>query len=118
MKWGYAVALMVNFVLLTIEFKSYTQAIIIFICIPLGTAGAVIGHIIWGLPITMFSIFGLVALAGIVVNDAIVLVDWINRLIAEGMPLSEAIPQGGRDRFRAILLTSVTTIGRALPHPL
>jgi multidrug efflux pump subunit AcrB len=115
MKWGYAVALMVNFVLLTIEFKSYTQAIIIFICIPLGTAGAVIGHILWGLPITMFSIFGLVALAGIVVNDAIVLVDWINRLIAEGMPLSEAIPQGGRDRFRAILLTSVTTIGGLFP---
>jgi multidrug efflux pump subunit AcrB len=111
MKWGYLIALAVNFILLTIEFKSYTQAIIIFICIPLGTAGAIIGHLLWSMPLTMFSVFGLVALAGIVVNDAIVLVDWINRLIAEGVPLREALLRSGVERFRAIMLTSITTIG-------
>lgn len=115
MKWGYLVALAVNFVLLTIEFRSYTQAIIIFFNIPLGTAGAVLGHLLWGMPLTMFSVFGMVALAGIVVNDSIVMVDWINKLIHEKVPLKEALLRSGRERFRPIMLTSITTIGGLAP---
>lgn len=115
MGWGYAIAIAANFILLTIEFKSYSQAFIILLCIPLGTAGAIIGHLFWGLPITMFSMFGLVALAGIAVNEAIVMVDWINRLRADGMPIEDALIRAGRDRFRAILLTSTTTVGGLLP---
>lgn len=115
MKWGYLIALAVNFVLLTIEFRSYTQAVIIFLNIPLGTAGAVLGHLLWGMPLTMFSVFGMVALAGIVVNDSIVMVDWINRLVRQGVPLEQALLRSGRARFRAILLTSLTTIGGLSP---
>ena len=68
-----------------------------------------------GLPFTLFSIYGLVALSGIVVNDSIVLIDFINRRIEEGVPLKEALVDAGRRRCRPVLLTSITTIGGMMP---
>jgi hydrophobic/amphiphilic exporter-1 (mainly G- bacteria), HAE1 family len=83
--------------------------------IPFGVAGAIWGHLLFGLPLSMFSLFGLVALTGVVVNDSIVLIDFINERVRSGMDLREAIIDAGRRRFRPVLLTSVTTIAGLLP---
>jgi HAE1 family hydrophobic/amphiphilic exporter-1 len=101
--------------LLTIEFKSIVQPLIVLSIIPFGAIGAIGGHLLMGLPLTLFSIYGLVALSGVVVNDSIVLIDFINRRIKEGAPLNEALLDAGRRRFRPVLLTSVTTIAGVLP---
>ena len=77
--------------------------------IPFGTVGAVFGHFAMGIPLTFLSLFGIIALAGIVVNDSIVLIECINELIAKGTPVYEALAQAGVRRFRAIFLTSTTT---------
>jgi multidrug efflux pump subunit AcrB len=103
------------FLLLTVQFKSNLQALLVLLIIPFGAIGAIAGHIIQGLPFTLFSIYGLVALSGIVVNDSIVLVDFIKRRLADGLPLREALLDAGRRRFRPVILTSVTTIGGMLP---
>lgn len=103
------------FLLLTIQFNSSWQAILILAIIPFGFIGAIIGHIVMNIDLTLFSIFGIVALAGVVVNDSIVLVDFINKRVADGLPLEEAIIDGGRRRFRAVLLTSVTTCAGMMP---
>ncbi|HBL46055.1 MAG TPA: AcrB/AcrD/AcrF family protein, partial [Planctomycetaceae bacterium] len=94
----------------TVEFRSYVQPLIILGIIPLGIIGAVFGHAILGMELTLFSLFGLVALTGVVVNDSIVLIDFINHRIADGLPLREALIDAGRRRFRPVLLTSMTTI--------
>ncbi|MEM6692127.1 MAG: efflux RND transporter permease subunit [Planctomycetota bacterium] len=107
--------LIAMYFLLTIEFRSYLQPLLVLSIIPFGAVGAVAGHIIQDLPFTLFSIYGLVALSGIVVNDSIVLIDFINRRIADGMPLEEALVDAGRRRCRPVLLTSITTIGGMLP---
>jgi hydrophobic/amphiphilic exporter-1 (mainly G- bacteria), HAE1 family len=112
---GFVVALFAMFVLLTMEFKSYFQPLLIIFVIPFGCAGAVFGHAIMGMPLTLFSMFGLVALSGVVVNDSIVLIDFINHRIREGHPLRESLREAGCLRFRPVLLTSVTTIGGLLP---
>jgi multidrug efflux pump subunit AcrB len=83
--------------------------------IPFGLIGAVIGHLIMGLAISMFSLFGLVALAGVVVNDSLVMVDFINKARREGVPLKEAVINSGTQRFRAIMLTSLTTAAGLMP---
>jgi multidrug efflux pump subunit AcrB len=112
---GTAVALLVMFFFLTLEFRSYLQPLLIFLVIPFGVIGAIFGHAIMGLPITLFSFFGLVALTGVVVNDSIVLIDFINRRVREGMPIDEALLDAGRRRFRPVLLTTVTTVVGLLP---
>jgi HAE1 family hydrophobic/amphiphilic exporter-1 len=112
---GFIVALFAMFVLLTMEFKSYFQPFIILGAIPFGCAGAVFGHAIMGMPLTLFSMFGLVALAGVVVNDSICLVDFINLRVREGKSLRLALRESGCVRFRPVLLTSITTIGGLLP---
>ena len=112
---GLAIALVVMFVLLTIQFTSYLQPAIVMAVIPFGMVGAIWGHAIMGLPLTLFSVLGLVALTGIVVNDSIVLVDFINARIRRGVPLPEAILEAGTRRFRPVLLTSMTTIAGLLP---
>ena len=112
---GFIVALFAMFVLLTMEFKSYFQPFIILGAIPFGCAGAVFGHAIMGMPLTLFSMFGLVALAGVVVNDSICLVDFINARVREGKPLRLALRESGCVRFRPVLLTSITTIGGLMP---
>jgi multidrug efflux pump subunit AcrB len=112
---GFVVALFAMFVLLTMEFKSYFQPLLIIAIIPFGCAGAVFGHAVMGMPLTIFSMFGLVALAGVVVNDSIVLIDFINHRVRAGMPLFDALREAGELRFRPVFLTSVTTIGGLLP---
>ncbi len=112
---GFFVVVGAMFLLLTIQFGSCWQAVLILSIIPFGFIGAILGHIVMGIELTLFSIFGIVALAGVVVNDSIVLVDFINRRVAEGMPIRDAIVDGGRRRFRAVLLTSVTTVAGMLP---
>jgi HAE1 family hydrophobic/amphiphilic exporter-1 len=112
---GFIVALFAMFVLLTMEFKSYFQPFIILGAIPFGCAGAVFGHALMGMPLTLFSMFGLVALAGVVVNDSICLVDFINHRVREGHPLRLALRESGCLRFRPVMLTSITTIGGLMP---
>ncbi|MCA9077878.1 MAG: efflux RND transporter permease subunit [Planctomycetaceae bacterium] len=107
---GLAIALLATYVLLTMEFTSYLQPAIIMTVIPFGAIGAVWGHAIMGLPLTLFSVLGLVALTGVVVNDSIVLVDFANARIRDGMPLFDALVESGHRRFRPVLLTSMTTV--------
>ena len=112
---GFGIALLAMFVLLTLQFRSYVQPAIILAIIPFGWLGAVFGHWLIGQNLTLFSFFGLIALTGVIVNDSIVLVDFINRRIREGMPLFDALMSAGQRRFRPIMLTSFTTIAGLLP---
>lgn len=101
--------------LLAIPLKSYLQPLIVMSVIPFGLGGAIIGHMVMGFPLSIISLFGLLALAGVVVNDSLVLVDYINARRAEGVELREAVRTAGRARFRPIILTSVTTFAALLP---
>lgn len=98
------------YVILAGLFKSYLQPFIVMAAIPFGVIGAIAGHYAMGFPVTFMSLIGLVALTGIVVNDSLILVDWINRKRAEGADPYEAVIDAGRNRLRAILLTSITTV--------
>jgi hydrophobic/amphiphilic exporter-1 (mainly G- bacteria), HAE1 family len=115
LKVGFAIAILAMFVLLVLQFKSYAQPILILAVIPFGMIGAVWGHALLGLPLTLFSMFGLVALAGVVVNDSIVLIDFINARIRAGLSPEEALLESGLRRFRPIVLTSLTTIAGLAP---
>ncbi len=106
---NFVLALLVIYILLAIPFKSYLQPLIVMSAIPFGIVGAIWGHLIMGMDLTMLSVFGLVALTGVVVNDSLVMVDFINRFRQDGQPLGAAIREAGAQRFRPILLTSVTT---------
>jgi multidrug efflux pump subunit AcrB len=106
---------MVIFLLLASQFRSYIQPVIIMCAIPFGLVGAVTGHFIMGLDITMISIFGIVALSGIVVNDSLILIDFINAQVRSGEAVFDAVIQAGRNRFRPVLLTSVTTVAGLAP---
>ena len=113
---NFALALFVVYILLAIPFKSYLQPLIIMSAIPFGFTGAVIGHLIMGMNLAVLSIIGIVALSGVVVNDSLVMVDFINRYRREDnkTPIEAAIAAGPR-RFRPILLTSVTTFVGLFP---
>jgi hydrophobic/amphiphilic exporter-1 (mainly G- bacteria), HAE1 family len=112
---GFLLAVFAMYCLLTLEFRSYFQPFMILTIIPFGFMGAIWGHAILGLPLTIFSMFGLVALTGVVVNDSIVLVDFINHRVQEGTPLRTALLEAGRRRFRPVLLTSITTVAGLTP---
>lgn len=112
---GLAVALIAIYILLVIEFNSYFQPIIIIMIIPFGFVGAIWGHGMLGIPITLFSVFGMVALTGVVVNDSIVLVDFINARARSGIPLRQALAEAGLRRMRPVFLTSITTIAGLAP---
>lgn len=101
--------------LLAIPFRSYIQPLIVMVVIPFSMVGAITGHMIMGMNLSIMSIMGMLALAGVVVNDSLVLVDWVNRRRAEGMSLFDAISNAGVARFRAIMLTSLTTFAGLLP---
>lgn len=103
------------YAIMAIPFKSYTQPFIVLLVVPFGVVGAVIGHIIHGLPVSIMSLFGILGVCGVVVNDTLVLVDEINDLRAKGMPLREAVQRGGVHRFRAIFLTQITTFFGLVP---
>ncbi|MCA9086175.1 MAG: efflux RND transporter permease subunit, partial [Planctomycetaceae bacterium] len=104
---GLAVAMLATFVLLTVEFNSYGQPLVVMAVIPFGIVGAIWGHAVMGLPLTLFSMLGLVALTGVVVNDSIVLVDFINARVRGGVELADAVVEAGQRRFRPVLLTSL-----------
>jgi multidrug efflux pump subunit AcrB len=107
---GFQLALFAIFALLAIPFRSYSQPLIIMAAIPFGIVGAVIGHLTMGYDLSILSIFGIVALAGVVVNDSLLLIDRINQNRREGgEDLLEALLDAGQRRFRPILLTSLTT---------
>lgn len=112
---GLGIALLAMYALLTMQFESYLQPAIIMGIIPFGMVGAVLGHWFMGLEITLFSLFGLVALTGVVVNDSIVLVDFMNRYVRAGGNLEDAVVQAGKRRFRAVMLTSLTTVAGLIP---
>jgi multidrug efflux pump subunit AcrB len=109
------VALFLIYALIAIPLHSYAQPLIIMSVIPFGAIGAVIGHIIMGRAISMFSMFGLIALAGVVVNDSLIMVDFINKARAKGVAIRDAVIESGTARFRAIVLTSFTTAAGLLP---
>jgi multidrug efflux pump subunit AcrB len=102
-------ALFVIYALLAIPFRSYSQPLIIMSAIPFGLVGAVAGHVIMGYGLSLMSVFGIVALAGVVVNNSLVLIDATNGLRAEGAAPAAAVVEGAARRFRPILLTSLTT---------
>ncbi len=106
---GFIMALFLIFALLAIPFKSYGQPLIIMAAIPFGVVGAVIGHLIMGINLSMMSMFGIVALAGVVVNSSLLLIDLTNKNVGSGMNALDAVMASGRRRFRPILLTSLTT---------
>jgi multidrug efflux pump subunit AcrB len=104
-----AVAMLTIFVLLASQTRSYLQPFVVLAGVPFGAAGAVIGHFLLGYNISFISIFGMVALSGVVVNDSLVLMDQYNRNRASGMPIQESVTEASRRRFRAIFLTTATT---------
>lgn len=103
------------FALLSVAFKSYTQPIIVMSVIPFALIGAILGHVLTNVGLSMFSIFGILALVGVVVNDSLVLVDWINRRLEQGEDINVLVNAAGAARFRAVLLTSLTTFFGLLP---
>jgi multidrug efflux pump subunit AcrB len=108
-------ALFLIYALIAIPLHSYSQPLIIMSVIPFGLIGAVIGHILLGKAISMFSLFGLIALSGVVVNDSLIMVDFTNKARAEGVSIKDAVLQSGTLRFRAIVLTSLTTAVGLMP---
>ena len=101
---------MAIFVLIAAMFRSYVQPLLILITIPFGAIGSIFGHLVMGYDLSMMSVFGMVAVAGVVVNDAIVLIERVNEYLAEGMPFFGAVILGAARRFRAIFLTTFSTV--------
>ena len=108
-------ALLVMYALMAIPFGSYSQPLIILAAVPLGMIGAVAGHMILGLSMGIWSMYGLVGVSGVVVNDSLMMIKFINDLRASGIPARDAIIMGAKDRFRPILLTSITTFVGVAP---
>ena len=116
LKVGLAVAMLVIFALLAALFRSYAQALIIMLTIPFGAAAALLGHVLLGYNLSIVSVFGMIALSGLVVNGGLVLNQEINHLLRDrGLPIEEAVVAAGRRRFRPILLTSLTTFAGLAP---
>ena len=112
---AFIAALFLIYALIAIPLHSYSQPLIIMSVIPFGLIGAVIGHIIMGMAISMFSMFGLIALAGVVVNDSLIMIDFINKARQRGESIKRAVIESGTARFRAIVLTSFTTAAGLMP---
>jgi multidrug efflux pump subunit AcrB len=111
----FLVALFLIYALLAIPLRSYAQPLMVMAVIPFGFIGAMVGHILFGITISFISIFGLIALSGVIVNDSLILVDFVNRGRREGRDLHDAVVNAGTRRFRAILLTTMTTFFGLLP---
>jgi multidrug efflux pump subunit AcrB len=106
---GFLFSIIFIYVLIAIPLRSYVKPLVIMSVIPFGIIGALLGHFAMGIPISILSVFGILALSGVVVNDSLVLVCHIDDLREEGVTLRESLTQAGANRFRAILLTSLTT---------
>ena len=112
---GFGLALFGIYALLAIPTRSYLQPLIIMGVIPFGIIGAIVGHWVMGYPLSMMSMMGVVALSGVVVNDSLLLVDFINTGVAQGVDRHTAVIESGKKRFRAIMLTSLTTFIGLIP---
>lgn len=113
--WGLVFVFFIIYCLLAIPFKSYVQPIIVMSVIPFGAIGAIIGHWIMGMDLTIMSILGLMALIGVVVNDSLVLVDFINAKVRSGIKAYDAVLIAAQSRFRPVMLTSLTTFIGLMP---
>ena len=107
---GLMMAMIAIYAILASMLRSYVQPLVIIAAVPIGFVGAVFGHAILGYDLTMMSLFGIVALSGVVVNDSLVLVDAINRSMSEGKGVTAAVLSAGEERFRAVTLTTLTTV--------
>ena len=112
---GMGLAMLFIYALLAIAFGSYLQPAIVMVAIPFGVAGAIWAHLVLGMDLTMLSLIGFLALIGVVVNDSLVMIDFINRKRREGADVGEAIRESGPLRFRPILITSLTTFAGLTP---
>lgn len=112
---GFMVGILGVYLLLCLQFRNYREPLVVLINIPLALIGVIWGHLLMGLDITLPSMIGFVSLAGIVVNDSILLVEYVKYRSREGMGLHQAAGQAVRDRFRAIFLTSITTVAGMFP---
>lgn len=115
LKRGFVLAALMIFVLLAVQFRSYSQPLLIMTAIPFGLVGAAWGHLLMGIDLTLISVFGVVALSGVVVNDSLIMIDFINRARAEGRDVRTAVFESGIRRFRPIMLTSLTTFAGLTP---
>ncbi len=113
--WALVFVFFIIYALLAIPLKSYLQPIIVMSVIPFGMIGAVVGHWIMGMDLTIMSLLGMLALTGVVVNDSLVLVDFINKKRSEGGKLLDAVKIAGASRFRPVMLTSLTTFIGLMP---
>jgi multidrug efflux pump subunit AcrB len=109
------IAILVCYGLMAIAFRSYWQPLLILTAIPFGFVGALLGHLIMSETISVMSMLGFIACAGVVVNDNLVLLDRIQQLHKQGVPTVTALAEAGQDRFRAIILTSLTTFVGLMP---
>lgn len=112
---GFGIGLVGIFILLSFQFRSYVEPLVVMSIIPLALIGVIWGHLLMGLSLTMPGIIGFTSLAGIVVNDSILLVEFLKLRVKEGHHIIEAAKMASRDRFRAVLLTSITTIAGLVP---
>ena len=112
---AYWIAILGMYVMMATLFRSYTQPLMVMFAIPFGIIGALLGHLMVGMQITLWSLVGMIAVSGIVVNDNLVLVDFMNRNREKGVALMDSIRQAGGARFRPIMLTSLTTFGGLVP---
>ena len=111
----YLISMGFMYILLAIAFRSYSQPLLLMVAIPFAFAGAAFGHVAFGAPMAIFSLFGIGAAAGVVINDNLVLLDYINRRREDGAGAVQALVDAGVSRFRPVLLTSVTTFVGILP---
>ena len=112
---AFVLGMLLIYALLAIPLRSYTAPFVILLAVPFGVVGAILGHLIVGIPISFLSLFGMLALSGVVVNDSLVLISRHNARRAQGAGFVEAVVDAGTSRFRAVLLTSVTTFAGLLP---
>ncbi len=115
LRTGLLFVLAAIYALLAIPLKSYLQPIMVMLVIPFGVVGGILGHVIMDMSLSIMSYMGMLALAGVVINDSLVLVDYVNKRRAEGLPVFDAVRAAGVARFRAILLTSLTTFFGLMP---
>ncbi len=109
LKTNFVIALMAIYALLAVQFRSYSQPLIVMSAIPFGIVGATLGHLLMGYNLSILSMFGIVALAGVVVNDSLIIIDLINRERKSGIDLHQVIRDSATRRFRPIMLTTLTT---------
>ena len=115
MRRGFLIGIIGIFILLSFQFRSYLEPLVVMITIPLAAIGVVWGHLLVGIPLSMPSLVGFASLAGVVVNDSILLVTFIKKQIGMGNGIPESAREASRKRFRAVTLTSLTTIAGLLP---